>query len=99
VVCVDGGGERFGENVVAGFFWVVREGGANLWKGGEGGGFAGGDHLGSLGEIIPDELLDIRFDDYVGLLAPGHVGVTLDDVETAAEHVGESARLFAIAGI
>ena len=71
---------------------------ADLREGGAGGGFAGYDHFVGLGEVVPDEGLYVGFDDDVGLGAPGKIGVTLNDVEGAAENVREGARFFEITG-
>src|SRR5580658_4083002 len=73
------------------FAFFSAEGLENLRQRGLRGGLSYGDEFVGAREIVPHERLDVRLDDDLSLLAPGDVGVTLNDRKRAADHVGGCA--------
>src|SRR5215510_12073887 len=57
---------------------------------------ASSNHVRRLAEIVPNKGLHIRLNDDVRLSAPCEVRMPLNDVERAAENIGERARLLNI---
>src|SRR4029077_441328 len=74
----------------------TAQGCADFRKGGFHGSLADGDEIVGTGKVIPNEWLDVWFDDDIGLLAPGDVTVALDDIERPADDVRYGAGIFQV---
>src|SRR5689334_8040515 len=75
----------------SGVVFLPAQCGANLRQSVKSGNFASGHHVRRFGEIVPNKLFHVRFDDDIGLSAPSEVGMALHDVERAAEDIRKRA--------